>query len=1289
VKMARKPFAIALVLIAVLVAFSTVAPAQGTTSRVTGTVSDSSGAAIAGANVTLTNEATNTSLSMETSENGVFTFDLVQPGNYTVTVEKPGFKRLVSSKNLVLVNIPTTVNATLEVGDVTATVSVEGTAEQVQTSTSGNVGSTIEQRSLEALPIVGLRGRNPLDLLNFQPGVVSGANTGGGVHVNGSRDRAFNFTLDGIDINESTAGGSNFTPLRPNPDSIQELQIITSNFTAELGRSPGAQVSMVTRSGTNGFHGNVFEYYQGPKLNANEFESNLDGIARRNFVQHIYGFSVGGPIVNPGFGEGTEFFKPLKDKAFFFVNLQKLSAIETRLGGGTVYTESAKNGIFRYVYGGAVNPATGRFVPGRNAAAGSVATATGNPLGASVNADGSPRYPACVGNPPTNAPCIQSYNVLTNSLAANPAYTPDPLVTGIFRSYPSPNNFATGDGLNTAGFVYNASQIEKQWDFVARVDVNITDNSHLYVRYAQGEQNTINDDVNGGLPKFPGFPGIVDTYRTPKNLAINYRWSPSSRFSNEFIFGYSTFGFSFATPEPRADVPFILNTITDAYLNFNYNAREARTFQFVDNITYDLSPHTIKAGINFRFGRQFDDRSGAGGQIEPQVGFGTGSSSFTGFNIPSDAVAGTATTPAGSAGINSNDRSVLQATINNFLGRIGSFSQGFVVDANDPSKFAPAGTRWNWRAYYPEYDFYVQDTWRFRSNLVFDLGLRYEIKLSPTSKDLPVLRPAQEFTIGAAPTNTLRWEEGKLFKNDFNNFSPSVGFAWDPFKNGKTSIRANYRLAYDRFPSQVFANSIYQSAPGNTLAASVPGIGSQNLLLRNGLPDLTPTQTPDQLRQPAAFNTTGITVLDPDIQYPQTHQWFVGVQRELWWKNVIEVNYIGNRGVHLFGGYDSNQVNILAKDARCPENFLQAFNALRANTSANSCLINLLFTGDPANNTGTSTFRGITAISNTLSTANTGGSVATAAVTVSQRTCQTADVTAGRCTSTAQQLIGRTISNPFFLQRFPQFTGSLNVLDTNDLSRYNGLEFILKRRFANGLGYQVAYTYSISKDTRSFDPTFTTVSRANAQSASSTPFDINNRYLNYAWSDFDRRHVLQATYVAEFPIGRGKAFLSDIPRPLDWILGGWQLSGTVFWGSGRPFTVYSGLSTVSNVNQSYASCNDCPRDMGQLVERQGTWWWFSEEDSAKFSQPAPGELGNTGRNYFIAPRTFQTDASLLKKLRFSERYSLDLRVDAKNLTNNASFGLPTATQNSDVFGRIRTSVTSFARRIQLSAKFNF
>src|ERR1700754_1734916 len=214
----RKPLFAFLLLTFCLIA---VANGQGTTSRGTGVVQDANGAAIAGAAVTLTNEATAVSFTAQTSDSGTYSFDLVQVGKYTVSIEKQGFKKFVSQGNPVNVNQPATVNATMETGVVQETVLVSAAAEQVQLSTSGNLGTIVEQQTLESLPIVGTRGRNPLDLLNFQPGVVFGGNTGGAVNVNGSRDRAFNFTLDGIDINESTAGGSNFTPLRPNPDSVQ------------------------------------------------------------------------------------------------------------------------------------------------------------------------------------------------------------------------------------------------------------------------------------------------------------------------------------------------------------------------------------------------------------------------------------------------------------------------------------------------------------------------------------------------------------------------------------------------------------------------------------------------------------------------------------------------------------------------------------------------------------------------------------------------------------------------------------------------------------------------------------------------------------------------------------------------------------------------------------------------------------------------------------------------------------------------------------------------------------
>ncbi|HSE24427.1 MAG TPA: carboxypeptidase regulatory-like domain-containing protein, partial [Pyrinomonadaceae bacterium] len=467
---------------------------QGTTSRVTGVVQDSNGAAVPAAMVTLTNEGTRVAFTTETSESGLYAFDLVQVGRYSITIEKQGFKKFISQGVVINVNQPTTVNATLETGGVAETVTVQAAGELVQTSTSGNLGSTIEQKTLESLPIVGTRGRNPLDLLNFQPGVVFGGNTGGAVNVNGSRDRAFNFTLDGIDINESTAGGSNFTPLRPNPDSVQEFQVVTSNFTAELGRSSGAQVTLVTRSGTNDFHGTLFEYYRTPRLDAKAYPTTIAGLPKDQFVQHIFGGSLGGPLFNPGFGEGTK-ASWLKDRAFFFVNLQLLRAYDTALVSRTVYTQTARQGLFRYVVGRANAPA-----------------GTAN---ASVNASGGAALPVCNATS-SNAPCISSYNIATNPAGISF----DPTLSGVLNAMPLPNNFSGGtgcspDGLNTACFNFASPQHEKQYDFVTKLDFKLRENSLIYVRYAQGKQDSLGDSANGGRPIFPDSPNLVDTFRNP------------------------------------------------------------------------------------------------------------------------------------------------------------------------------------------------------------------------------------------------------------------------------------------------------------------------------------------------------------------------------------------------------------------------------------------------------------------------------------------------------------------------------------------------------------------------------------------------------------------------------------------------------------------------------------------------------------------------------------------------------------------------------------------------------
>jgi hypothetical protein len=1243
------PSHFALTLISLLCATG-IALGQGTASRVTGVVTDPSGAIVPGATVTLTNEGTAVSFTTETSSTGDYVFDSVQIGVYTLAVEMQGFKKFVSTGNTVNINQPATVDVALEIGAINDVVTVVSSAELVQTNSSGNIGNTVEQNTLVSLPIVGNRGRNPLEFINFQPGVVTGANTGGGVHVHGARDRAFNFTLDGIDINDTTAGGSNFTPIRPNPDSLTEFQVVTSNFTAELGRSSGAQVTLVTRSGTNDFHGSLFEFYQTPRFHANEYINTINRALRPQFVQHIFGGSVGGPVILPLFGEGGKATYNGKNRTFFFTNIQLLRTNQSFFVNRTVYTQQARNGIFRYVQNG-VNRNASQDTPSVDA--------NGNPLPSRV---------------------IRSYNILANPQGLGL----DPTTSAIIGVTPLPNNFNVGDGLNTAGFGFVAPQTERQYDFTFKIDHNFNDRHALYVRWAQGSQNTLGDNGNGGLQKFPGLPNFVDTFRKPRNLAVNYRWTITPTVVNEFVVGFNRFSFSFDNPDPNVNPPIILNVPNDP-LNLEEpvnNARKITTLQFVDNLSYARNAHTFKFGTNLRFQKHIDDRSSVAGGLTRERIFLT-----TGINpVPSSFGTNTTNLP----GINSADLGRLDSVINDLLGRVGTINQAFV--AIDDSTFGPPRTRFLYDARYPEFDYYAQDTWKVRSNLTVDLGLRWEMRLSPRAPNDIVLRPEQRLAAGEPPTNAFRFGEGKLYDDSLFQFAPSAGFAWDPFKNGKTSIRANYRLAYDRTNTFVFSSFIFQSAPGLTRLVTNESFGRGGGLLRQGVPVLSSNDvTPLQFRQPPVFGTTALTVVDPDLIYPRTHQYSVSFQRELGWKTVLEVNYIGRQGRHLFGGYDANQVDITNNG------FLSDFEQLR--TTGNNARINALLTGDSRLRVGENgsqfllrqTLAGPVRLANGTTTSNlvASGSVAQAAFLIAQ----------GVRSDGASVIVSNGFS-PFYFQSYPQFSGALNVIDSNDRSRYNGLEVQLSRRFSNGFSFQASYTLAKSEDSRSYDPAFAVAGRGGSnrtgiagQSAASTPFDIRNRDFNYARSDFDRRHALQGYALYELPFGRGRRFGSNWNKTIDFLLGGVQLGGIVRWYSGRPFTVFSGSNTLSQVVETPASCNNCSPNMGSVVLENGRNVFFTAEQRAQFFVPAPGEFSNVGRNFFTGPPLFNLDLTLSKRFRFTENTNLEFRMEAQNATNTPSFLVPDLNLDltSGSFGQVlgSGSTSSTSRKVQFAVKFNF
>src|SRR5262245_48623940 len=322
-----------------------VAFAQTATSRITGTVSDASGALVPGATVTARNEATGVTYTQTTTEAGLYGFPSLPVGPYTITVTLPGFKTTNKTGNVLEVDTPLVINMSLAVGGITETVSVAAEVEALQTS-NAVIGNVVERKAIVDLP---LNGRNPLALIALEPGVVqrSAGAAGSGIHVNGARDRSVNVTVDGIEANESSVPNPLSNLYRLNPDNVQEYKVTTNNATPEEGRNSGASVSVATRTGTNEFHGTLFEFVRNTALNANEFFANAQGTPKPEIKLHQYGFEGSGPV--------------RKNKTFFFgswqgQNTKFAQPVDQTFGVPRMYTPAALSGIFRYFVANPARP---------------------------------------------------------------------------------------------------------------------------------------------------------------------------------------------------------------------------------------------------------------------------------------------------------------------------------------------------------------------------------------------------------------------------------------------------------------------------------------------------------------------------------------------------------------------------------------------------------------------------------------------------------------------------------------------------------------------------------------------------------------------------------------------------------------------------------------------------------------------------------------------------------------------------------------------------------------------
>jgi len=1246
-------------------------------SGVTGIVSDANGAAIPGVEVKLTNTKTGSELTTKTNDEGVYQFTNVQPGSdYKLTFAIANFQTLSLTSVTLGVGRTETHNAVLTAGNVSAVVEVTSSSEVTLNTTDASIGNVIDTRQLRELPIQ-IRS-SPAALIGLQPGVV-GNNVGTGStnrvgSVTGSRADQGNITVDGIDANDQATGQFAATVGNAPIDAIQEFRATSTNPDTSEGRSAGGQVDLITKSGTNKFHGSLREYNRSETFAANSFfanragrytaldEANSGGILkagdmkqrRPHLVRNQFGGSLGGPII--------------KEKLFFFFDFEGRIDRQGVPSTRTVPLDHFRNGGLGY-----------------------------------INNNAGCTFQSRLNTTPNCITILTPAQVTTiDPLHAGPNAA---LLAYLNGRYPHANDPSLGDGINTGGFRFNATSKRKDQTYTTRFDWNATDKQKVFVRFNIARR-TQDDTVNSVAEQFPGDGTTSQIIVKDYSIAGGWDWAITNAFFNRLTIGNSHSGLDF----PNSLHPLSPNTwtfmnttagaqISGPYAGISTQSRTVDTPTIRDDATYTWGSH------NFTFGTQIKPIKSVSGLVNDFNFVTLGlNGSRSGFNnsINPATILGGAATPSGTA------KAAYDRAFAFLIGRFASVASQWNYDI-DQTPFALAhGKTRDYR--YNEYEFYGQDNWKIRSDLTLNLGLRWQYYEPPyeakgfqashdTDFDELVAKRIANGPAGIGGDNAEPFltydlagkgnDAAPFYKPDKNNFSPRVGIAYVPtfdsgfgrklFGDRKTVIRGGYSLQYERvggaltfiedqvsylFDSSVTTN-FSQQATVNDLLLTPRFTGINNLPVNNMPLVLTRPFTPFVDAGVPFGNAEGDTnyTISNKFEVPYYHQYSIGFQRELPGNLIVDVSYVGRLGRKLFTQADAAQI-IDFKDPASGQTLLQAFNAIQAQVIAGQPIIDQPF----FENQGALVFPGFTC------TDNFGESC-------SQLVADIGLARIGDASDTVQalNLFGALRNNVGLSGQF-----STNAYITNlGHSRYDGLLVSVRKRFSQGLKFDFNYTFSHSKD--------------NNSSVANTVFgglicDIRDLNVCNGPSDFDIHHLLNVNGIWELPVGRGKWLGSSLPGWANAIVGGIQLSGIFTYRSGLPFSTTTGSFPVGFVYDSPAvQTGDASALASHIDTTQANVQFFGNQAAAlaAFRNPHGGEIGQ--RNNLRGPTFWNLDLGGAKNFKLPwEGQRLQLRVDAFNVFNVNMFGLPNANFNSTgtPFGAITTS-SSAPRELQFAVRWDF
>jgi hypothetical protein len=1201
------------------------AKADNLYAKIQGTVADPTGAVLSGVKLTATNVGTNLAYSAQTSSDGNYVFLNLPIGTYRVTATNTGFRTFTATGITLVLDQIFALNIKMELGQVSEQVLVEASNVQVET-TNTQLGTVINGDTIVDMP---LNGRNWTQLQLLQPGVMSSSDRFGTYSTNGSQTQQNSFLINGQDSNDLPLN----TPLIiPSPDAIAEFSMVTDTINPEYGRNSGAIMNAAIKSGTNSFHGDVFDFYRDTFLNTKDFFTRAPAV----FHQNQFGATLGGPV--------------WKNHTFFFFSYQGSRFRQPQTSNTqTVYSAGELGGNF----------GTGADL-GFNGTPPPVPVAgvcpTANPTCAPTNPNVSPT--AMFGD--ANSPCPvggsagmcpagtyygKAYNnagtLLTNGLFSTgviPTVDFNNIAVKLANQFvPAPN------GANNA-FNFTAVQPGTTDQYLWQVDH--TFNSKDSIRsYGFLQSSPTSETLPFTGATLPGFPQVDSRHYKQFTASWNHVFNPN--LLNELRFGYTRFNFAAVEPQTPvlpSSVGFAINvqspagaglpimTVTGSQpgqvnftLGFSANGpqpRKDQTYQVDDNFSWVSGRHTFKFGYD---GRRFQVGNPFFFNNDGNYTFGAGGG-FTTGNAGADFLLGIPDAYAQSSG-------------------------GFI------------------NASAQEHYLYSQDSWKAKSNLTINYGLAWQINGPLTDhfnngRAINCFRPGEQSAIyPTAPT-------GMVFPGDngctssgiytgFTHFAPRLGFAWSPEGKGalehvtggtgKFSIRAGAGIYYNQVEEELSLQNL-TAPPFALLDSGVGDVGgipsfaapfssvnpaNVNFSVYNGSLAKTPVTppcpqppgvacggigaasitnkypyTPPPAGSPVDFTffaPMSLNVLDPNFAVPYSVNYNLTLQRELPGQMILSVGYVGSQGRHLERAFELN--------------------------------------------------------------------TSTPGACAAEPTC------IGSTGDRARQ--GFNFPQNF---KYPEvipgttdlFIGSIGQQATDGNSKYNSLQVSLNKRISHGLSFLLSYTYAHSQDDGS------SFENSSFGTRGTNPY-INS--LNWGDSAFDARHRFVVSYDYELPVPHALTSNAALTK----VFKGWRVAGNTTFQTGFPLNMADSHFTSGTCWEfTFYGCPDNPNQIAPIVisnpRSTSNHLYFSP---SSFAQATPGTFGNTGRDSFHGPGLNFTNLGLYKDIYIKEQMRVELRLESYNTFNHVNFNLPVQNFFSSQFGQVTSDGNIGPRTVQLAGKFYF